>query len=789
MILEFSSEEKEEEEKNNEMTNYEKRKERTSDYFSKMKTNIIELVLVQNSLFSRGKFLRKSRSHSNLPELNRKKIGENKQTKRNTFDHNFYYHLEDSSKSSKANKEKFFMKNLSCKSTNEGNIIRNSLNFNSNSIVNFFMGKKFGNFFLLEDENSKEDSEGYQYNQYINFFPLEETEIKEEEKDIMSCVYIDRIIPHNPRHQKIQKEETKEEKPEKEKFVNKELIKDFSIPFNIDGNIFKEKNNFGLPLAKNIKPLNFLNKDIGGNMQNSFGKKELDLNNDFDDNIKVPPEIYGLKEFKLDSKLLNRISNLNLKMNMDQNCPQLFNNYNQTELLSTPTNFKFDEFNHNHTNSIKNHSINNKICNNNKYIIINENNNTPDMNDNFAILPLNKSFYEYTDEELLKYCIALIKDQSGCRFLQDKIRSNQIFANEKLFEKIKSKIKLISCDPFGNYFLQALIDVLNYENANTLLDLIQNDFTSICISPHGTRVIQKIIDKISSIPGLMNKFIFNLNGQNLGIIFKSPYGNHTIQKFLTTVRSTEYTQFIYNYAFENFMEIAVTKHGVCVIQKCVSEGDKRQRITTYDLILKNFDFLIRDQFGNYLIQYILINTETKYQLEEVMPLVRKIEQNLLIYCKLKFPANCIEKCFENTDNCVREHILEYLINNYKDNIIEILLDQYGIYIILKALNINSMLKQRLLEIIFRRGNEIKYINLFDVKYRGIVKIINSIKEIRMLLCCGKQVDNNTNVNIININNNNINTVNNCQDYNYTYNYNEIPNRTKFNQLNKRKGQK
>jgi small GTP-binding protein len=184
-----------------------------------------------------------------------------------------------------------------------------------------------------------------------------------------------------------------------------------------------------------------------------------------------------------------------------------------------------------------------------------------------------------------------------------------------------------------------------------------------------------------------------------------------------------------------------------------------------------------------------IQTCDLYQLEEVMPLVRKIEQNLLIYCKLKFPANCIEKCFENTDNCVREHILEYLINNYKDNIIEILLDQYGIYIILKALNINSMLKQRLLEIIFRRGNEIKYINLFDVKYRGIVKIINSIKEIRMLLCCGKQVDNNTNVNIININNNNINTVNNCQDYNYTYNYNEIPNRTKFNQLNKRKGQK
>ena len=224
---------------------------------------------------------------------------------------------------------------------------------------------------------------------------------------------------------------------------------------------------------------------------------------------------------------------------------------------------------------------NNELNFNNINNILNSNDfslsNFGDNINTFNILPLNKSFYDYTEDELLQYAIPLIKDQSGCRFLQEKIKSNQYFANENLFPTIKNNIKELACDPFGNYFLQVLIEVLTYDNINILLDLIQTDFTYICICPHGTRVIQKIIEKIFTYEELMKKFISNLDSKDLGIIFKSPYGNHIIQKFLSTIHNPEYTKFIYNYTLDNFMEIAATKHGVCVIQKCVSEGDQEQR--------------------------------------------------------------------------------------------------------------------------------------------------------------------------------------------------------------------
>ena len=119
-------------------------------------------------------------------------------------------------------------------------------------------------------------------------------------------------------------------------------------------------------------------------------------------------------------------------------------------------------------------------------------------------------------------------------------------------------------------------------------------------------------------------------------------------------------------------------------------------------------------------------------MNEIIPLINKIEENLLDYCKSKFSANVIEKCFENNDNYIREHILQYLLKYYKDNIIDILLDQYGIYIIQKALKLNSVYKHKLCEIINKKENELRNININEFKYRGILKIINSNKELGLI---------------------------------------------------------
>ena len=517
--------------------------------------------------------------------------------------------------------------------------------------------------------------------------------------------------------------------PDDTKFINTNNFD--SLGNNKTSNfISKEDNNKYININNNniinnrINLNDKINDDIFIKGINNSGNNDIQMNiPDINFNINYT----DLKEFKLNPEILKEISNLNQNYNFYQKRDNIFNSLNNIENRDFTNEIKFN------LNNIDNKFQNNIFSLN--YI------NESKIN-RMNLLPLNKSFYDYTEEEILQYAIPLIKDQSGCRFLQEKLKSNKYFVNEKLFPQIKDNLKELACDSFGNYFLQVLLDILSFDNLVKILDLFKKDFTSICTCSHGTRVIQKLVEKVSSDSILLNKFINNINMNDLGIIFKSPYGNHIMQKYLITIHSPEHTEFIYNYVCENFMEIARTKHGVCVIQKCVSEGDEKKRAKIYELIMSNFELLIKDQYGNYLIQYILINTKTKEKLEEIMPIIKKIEDNLIYYCKSQFSSNVIEKCFENDENYVKEYILEYLLSHYKDSIIELLLNPYGIYIIQKALNSNSSYKIKLCEVINEKSNELKNINLNDFKYKEIVKIINSSKELGKFF--EKSKDNNNN---------------------------------------------
>ena len=569
-------------------------------------------------------------------------------------------------------------------------------------------------------------------------------------------------------------------------FIDNEKINQENTNNNSNNNNLNEKKKFEIPLNKNINnkinidknefintdnnlknaqyPLSFINNVyninnsnykqyqmnpiINSGIPNYFYNQNMNINlpmNYFDSNFYkyYYQQINNQKNDKFQNPYFKSINNIN-KNNGNNNINS--NENNKVETIQNNNNNINNNNNLNGNNKIYNdiqtNNISNNIYNQNIFNNINKNKiNNIDGNNYNKINFKNKNFFELSDEEILNSATQIINDQLGCRFMQEKIKSNHNFANELLFPKIKYHLKEISNDCFGNYFLQVLIDILSFDNINKFFDMTQKDFTDICISPHGTRVIQKIIDKIAATPILMNRFIYNLNSKDLGIIFKSPYGNHMIQKFLVTNHTSEYSNFIFYYIYKNFLDIADSKHGVCVIQKCVSEGDEKQRAKLYELILNNFNILIKGRFGNYLIQYILNNTKSEEQFKEIMPIILKIEGNIIDFCKSRFSANVIEKLFENSEYMISEHILDSLLNNNSEHIIDILLDQYGIYVIQKALKIKNLVyKNKLIETIKSKEKELKNINFSDNKYKNILKIIITHKELGEII--GKNIQTN-----------------------------------------------
>ena len=696
--------------------------------------------------------------------------------------------------SSSSLKKNFILKTEIYKSDKQKNINNKKNNYSDNPIINYYSGKHFSNFanFYMADIKSPEEIDD---NNYINFFPTKEKpeENNLKEKDYISYSSTDNKFKSIKENNNIFEEDNIDDKLKSEKLtlVNTDSIENkLNLDFinNSSSIIDENSNNNQIEMKDTIKGKNNndinIQKDNFNNINNNndfsfpLSKNHIDNNNNY-------------MNFNLNN--INDFSNINTldnKNTIDNNFNNINNQYsfnfsnsiNNNKLfnINDINNLKEIEFNKDFLSELSNidiNKINIDISNINNYQIPN-NYFIPNDTRNIAFnyikynnnginssgLPSGKSFYEYTNDELVKYAIPLIKDQSGCRFLQEKLKTTKQFMEEKLFPSIQNNLSELGCDAFGNYFLQALIDIFSSQNLDLFLDLIKDNFKNMCTNQHGTRVIQKIIDKVSNDENLSKKLEKILNTKDLGLIIKSPYGNHIVQKYLTCIHFKELTKFIYDYILLNFMNVAESKHGVCVIQKCVSEGEENQRGKLYDLILQNFDELIKDEFGNYLIQYILMNVKNKEKFYEVSSIIKKIEDNLISICKFKFSANVIEKCLENGDNYIKEYLVGCILNRYKEHVIELLLDQYGIYIIQKGIKLSAFYKNKFFEIINEKKNELNNIDLNDFKYRGAQKVLNSFKDFGLYsqnpTSNNKDLNNNFTGNYMNFNKYNIDYRNN-----------------------------
>ena len=277
--------------------------------------------------------------------------------------------------------------------------------------------------------------------------------------------------------------------------------------------------------------------------------------------------------------------------------------------------------------------------------------------------------------QLKPQILKLAKDQYGCRFLQKKIDENLILNYQArlnnftiIFDEIHSHMYELIIDPFGNYLVQKMIAYCNQSNLDMILDTLQFNLFKISVNQHGTRALQKIIDSLST-SAQLNVLIRGLKPHIIDLI-KDLNGNHVIQKILNKYEPAD-CQFIYDSIIEDLYIVATHKHGCCVLQKCLNHVTPAQlnqfslAILQYD----NFKVLINDQFGNYVLQYLIsINS-----LEVSFQVLQNFHQyGIMNLCNSKFSSNVVEKYLKN---CYNNESVNVAFANLKfDLIYRILID-------------------------------------------------------------------------------------------------------------------
>jgi hypothetical protein len=222
-----------------------------------------------------------------------------------------------------------------------------------------------------------------------------------------------------------------------------------------------------------------------------------------------------------------------------------------------------------------------------------------------------------------------------------------------------------------------------------MLEILQFNLFQISINQHGTRAFQKIIEHLTNNYQL-NLLIKGLKPYVIELI-KDLNGNHVVQKILNKYPPKD-CQFIYDSIIDDLFVVATHKHGCCVLQKCLNHVTVSQLDQFSAIILKfdNFETLINDQFGNYVLQYLIsINS---------WDINNKIFENFLKFglnnlCNLKFSSNVIEKFLKN---CYTNELVDPKFINLKFGLVYYILrndlsklinDPYGNYVIQTMIDI------------------------------------------------------------------------------------------------------
>lgn len=284
----------------------------------------------------------------------------------------------------------------------------------------------------------------------------------------------------------------------------------------------------------------------------------------------------------------------------------------------------------------------------------------------------------YSDSELA----AMAQDQGGCRILQKRLEEDP-GSLQLLFSQILTMFEDLMVDPFGNYLCQKVLDLSSEDKLSQIITLIGPKLAAASLNNHGTRIVQKLIERSASGPVTNINKILNFLKRDLVSLMKDANGNHVIQKCLFSLKNMG---FIYTAIRKNLVELGTSKHGCCVIQRCLDSAEDAQRMMLMDSIVDQAILLVQDAYGNYVIQYVL-----EFLIPEVNSrIAHMLTANIIVLSKQKFSSNVIEKCLLLSEYETQQFMVA-VVNN---NLGQMICDQYANYVVQRTLSVATAIQKK-----------------------------------------------------------------------------------------------
>ena len=238
---------------------------------------------------------------------------------------------------------------------------------------------------------------------------------------------------------------------------------------------------------------------------------------------------------------------------------------------------------------------------------------------------------------------------------------------------------------YGCRVIQELISVLDEKGINTITSELKPFYNKCIEDKNGNHVIQRLIEKLSP---EQNNDIFLAGIKNIINLSKHQYGCRVIQRLFKYCNDKQINQMLKE------------------IYLCINE-------------------LIIDQYGNYVIQYILENNRKNNELNEIY---QSLKGHIYDYSFHKFASNVIEKALSYGDEKQKNEIIKEIMlleEKKNDVIISLVQDKFGNYVIQKIMEYSDPItKQKIIQEILKKENLVRN----EGFSKHVIKYIQKLKK-------------------------------------------------------------
>ncbi|GJD07319.1 Pumilio homolog 5 [Galdieria sulphuraria] len=248
-------------------------------------------------------------------------------------------------------------------------------------------------------------------------------------------------------------------------------------------------------------------------------------------------------------------------------------------------------------------------------------------------------------KKLEGHMLSLSLHMYGCRVVQKALEVLKGNERTQLVQELDGHVLQCIRDQNGNHVIQKCIELVEPENIVFIVDSVKGQAVALAEHAYGCRVVQRVLEHCPK--EHKAEILAEIMGCARDLI-RDQYGNYVIQHIVEK-GDADNKAVIMKVVLNEVVAFAQHKFASNVVERCLQYGSPVQRMDFIEVLVRGKDSaedcplsnLVKDQFGNYVVQRILdVANEDHLKrvvsiLKEQIPYLKKYSYGKHIIAKLE----------------------------------------------------------------------------------------------------------------------------------------------------------